>query len=40
MIGQNIAPGYNREFISEAWPWMKAKIWDEVRDEADSFSKL
>lgn len=36
MIGQNIAPGYNREFISEEWPWMKAKIWDEVRDEADS----
>lgn len=38
MLGQNIAPGYNREFISEAWPWMKAKIWDEVRDEADSLA--
>lgn len=38
MIGQNIAPGYNREFISEAWPWMKAKIWDECRDEADSLA--
>ena len=36
MIGQNIAPGYNREFISEEWPWMKAQIWDSVRDEADS----
>lgn len=36
MFGQNIAPGYNREFISEEWPWMKAKIWDAVRDEADS----
>ncbi|MGE7666017.1 THUMP domain-containing class I SAM-dependent RNA methyltransferase [Ureibacillus composti] len=39
MIGQNIAPGYNREFISEQWPWMKAKIWEEIRDEADSLAK-
>ena len=36
MIGQNIAPGYNREFISETWPWMKASIWDAARDEADA----
>ena len=35
MIGQNIAPGYNREFISETWPWMKAAIWEAARDEAD-----
>ncbi|MFJ7734708.1 class I SAM-dependent RNA methyltransferase [Lysinibacillus sp. NPDC097287] len=38
MFGQNIAPGYNREFISEEWPWMKAKIWEAVRDEADSIA--
>lgn len=38
MFGQNIAPGYNREFISEEWPWMKAKIWDTVRDEAESMA--
>ncbi|MFJ3389921.1 MULTISPECIES: class I SAM-dependent RNA methyltransferase [Lysinibacillus] len=38
MFGQNIAPGYNREFISENWPWMKAKIWDAARDEADSLA--
>ncbi|MEK5333286.1 MULTISPECIES: THUMP domain-containing class I SAM-dependent RNA methyltransferase [unclassified Lysinibacillus] len=38
MFGQNIAPGYNREFISESWPWMKAKIWEAVRDEADSIA--
>ncbi|WP_337983582.1 THUMP domain-containing class I SAM-dependent RNA methyltransferase [Lysinibacillus sp. C5.1] len=38
MYGQNIAPGYNREFISESWPWMKAEIWDAVRDEADSIA--
>lgn len=35
MIGQNIAPGYNREFISEDWPFMKPEIWEQVRDEAD-----
>ncbi|MBQ0139594.1 MAG: class I SAM-dependent RNA methyltransferase [Kurthia sp.] len=35
MIGQNIAPGYNREFISEDWPFMKEEIWEEVRNEAD-----
>lgn len=38
MFGQNIAPGYNREFISEDWPWMKAQIWDAVRDEAESLA--
>ncbi|MEZ0482823.1 class I SAM-dependent RNA methyltransferase [Planococcus sp. SSTMD024] len=35
MIGQNIAPGYNREFDSEQWPWIGTKIWDEVRAEAE-----
>ncbi|MGM9929412.1 MAG: class I SAM-dependent RNA methyltransferase [Bacillus sp. (in: firmicutes)] len=35
MIGQNIAPGFNRDFVSETWPWMPASIWDEVRDEAE-----
>lgn len=38
MIGQNIAPGYNREFISEEWAWMKAKIWDDARNEADDLA--
>ncbi|MGE7022262.1 THUMP domain-containing class I SAM-dependent RNA methyltransferase [Solibacillus cecembensis] len=38
MIGQNIAPGYNREFISESWPWMKQAIWDKARDEADELA--
>ncbi len=35
MIGQNIAPGYNREFDSEQWPWVGQEIWDEVRAEAE-----
>lgn len=38
MIGQNIAPGYNREFISEQWNWIKSKVWEEARDEADSLA--
>lgn len=38
MIGQNIAPGYNRDFISEEWYWMKKKIWDEARVEADDLA--
>lgn len=39
MIGQNIAPGTNREFVSEEWPWMKQKIWDKVDEEADALAK-
>lgn len=36
MIGQNLAPGYNREFVSEQWPWMSASAWEDVRAHADS----
>jgi len=35
LIGQNIAPGFNRSFISEEWPVMKKAIWDKVRKEAE-----
>lgn len=35
MIGQNIAPGYNREFDAEHWSWIKPSVWEKVRDEAD-----
>ena len=35
LIGQNIAPGFNREFVSEGWHWFDKKIWDEVRMEAE-----
>ncbi|TRZ37776.1 class I SAM-dependent RNA methyltransferase [Niallia circulans] len=38
LIGQNIAPGFNREFISEEWDWMSAKVWDEVRMEAEDLA--
>lgn len=34
MIGINMAPGMNREFISEKWRTIDKKIWWEVRKEA------
>ena len=39
LIGQNIAPGFNREFVSEAWHWIPEKIWDEARIEAEDLAK-
>jgi putative N6-adenine-specific DNA methylase len=38
MIGQNLAPGYNRDFHSEAWSWMPKTIWDDVRAEAEDLA--
>ncbi|GGA25984.1 THUMP domain-containing class I SAM-dependent RNA methyltransferase [Psychrobacillus lasiicapitis] len=38
MIGQNIAPGFNRDFHSEAWSWMPNTIWDDVRNEAEDLA--
>lgn len=38
LIGQNIAPGFNREFVSETWHWIPEKVWDEVRTEAEDLA--
>ncbi|MGD6878279.1 THUMP domain-containing class I SAM-dependent RNA methyltransferase [Bacillus infantis] len=38
LIGQNIAPGFNREFTSEKWGWMPEKVWDDARDEAEDLA--
>lgn len=38
LIGQNIAPGFNRDFISEEWPWMSQEIWDKARNEAEELA--
>ncbi len=35
MIGQNIAPGYNRDFSCEKWPWIEQKIWHTLRDQVE-----
>ncbi|WP_163100951.1 THUMP domain-containing class I SAM-dependent RNA methyltransferase [Peribacillus alkalitolerans] len=39
MIGQNIAPGFNREFISETWPWIPTEVWEDIRIEAEDVAK-
>lgn len=38
LIGQNIAPGFNREFISETWPWINQTVWDQARIEAEDLA--
>ncbi|MGG5253844.1 THUMP domain-containing class I SAM-dependent RNA methyltransferase [Neobacillus sp. SM06] len=38
MIGQNIAPGFNRDFVSETWGWIPGQVWDDVRNEAESLA--
>ena len=35
LIGQNIAPGFNREFVCETWSWFDQDIFEKVRTEAD-----
>ncbi|WP_217807187.1 THUMP domain-containing class I SAM-dependent RNA methyltransferase [Tuberibacillus sp. Marseille-P3662] len=35
MIGQNIAPGFNRDFISEQWPNIDRTLWDRARQEVE-----
>ena len=36
LIGMNIAPGFNRDFAFEAWPWFEDEIFKKVRDDAES----
>ncbi|MEH7345259.1 class I SAM-dependent RNA methyltransferase [Bacillus sp. JJ1532] len=38
LIGQNIAPGFNREFISESWSWVPEQVWDEARTETEDLA--
>lgn len=33
LIGKNLAPGMNRDFISESWPWIPAEEWRQARKE-------
>lgn len=39
LIGQNIAPGFNREFASEEWSFIRSKFWDEALTEAEDLAK-
>ena len=36
LIGQNIAPGFNRNFICEKWDWVPDTMSEKLRDEADA----
>ncbi|GGJ85338.1 RNA methyltransferase [Lentibacillus kapialis] len=36
LIGQNIAPGFNREFASESWKLINSQYWEEAFEEAES----
>ncbi len=38
LIGQNIAPGFNREFVSEQWNLVKNKYWEEALTEAEDLA--
>ena len=38
LIGQNIAPGFNREFISEQWEIVKQRDWDRALEEAEDLA--
>lgn len=39
MIGANIAPGLNREFLAETWPLYPKEIWEKARIEANEAIK-
>lgn len=39
LIGANIAPGLDREFVSQGWPQIPKKMWWDARNEAHSLIK-
>ncbi len=38
LIGQNIAPGFNREFASEDWGLIRSSYWDDAFQEAEDLA--
>ncbi|WP_226034729.1 THUMP domain-containing class I SAM-dependent RNA methyltransferase [Aquibacillus saliphilus] len=38
LIGQNIAPGFNREFASENWGIVPVNLWDKAHEEAEDLA--
>ena len=38
MIGQNIAPGFNRDFASQDWEWVGQNNWDLAMEEAEDLA--
>ncbi|NNV01201.1 class I SAM-dependent RNA methyltransferase [Brevibacillus sp. MCWH] len=39
LIGQNIAPGMNREFVSESWPNIPKTLWRQARAETHDLAR-
>lgn len=39
LIGQNIAPGMNREFVCESWPAISKTVWREARAETHDLAR-
>ncbi|MFL2099930.1 class I SAM-dependent RNA methyltransferase [Desemzia sp. FAM 24101] len=35
LIGHNIAPGFNRSFVSEGWDWFNESVWETIREQAE-----
>lgn len=40
LIMTNTAPGLNRSFAAEKFPWLPRRLWDEAREEARNARKL
>ncbi|UOQ85841.1 THUMP domain-containing class I SAM-dependent RNA methyltransferase [Gracilibacillus salinarum] len=38
LIGQNIAPGFNRSFSAEEWDFISSDIWDKALEEAEDLA--
>ncbi|WP_040512995.1 THUMP domain-containing class I SAM-dependent RNA methyltransferase [Gracilibacillus halophilus] len=38
LIGQNIAPGFNRSFVSEEWEWVSSEAWERGLEEAEDLA--
>ncbi|WP_134683345.1 THUMP domain-containing class I SAM-dependent RNA methyltransferase [Brevibacillus migulae] len=39
LIGQNIAPGMNREFVAESWPIIPKNLWRDARAETHDLAQ-
>lgn len=39
LIGQNIAPGFNRHFASEAWTFIDQMLWNQAFEEAEDLAR-
>ncbi|GAE91412.1 N6-adenine-specific DNA methylase [Gracilibacillus boraciitolerans JCM 21714] len=38
LIGQNIAPGFNRSFAAEQWEFISSSVWEKALEEAEDLA--